>query len=141
MKLFAKLVCLTLAFALCMAIPVGAQTIAPYSSSYIGSYGTSLSETSSTSFRVNFSVTALRKMDELGVDYIDIERSSNGSNWSVVKTYDCDDYSNLIDTNTIYHSGYVTYYNRQSGYQYRAYVHFYAKDGSGSGALGTYAYF
>lgn len=141
MKRFVKLMCLVLIFAMCLAIPVGAEEIAPYASNYFGSYSAYLGAETSSSFEVWFTVTALREMDKLGVDYIDIERSSDGSNWSVVKTYDSSDYSNLMTTNTVYHSGHVTYYNKQSGYQYRAYIEFYAKDGSNSGAHGAYAYF
>jgi len=141
MKRFINVVCLVLVLAMCLAIPVGAQEIAPYASSYFGSYDAYLGAETSTSFQVWFSVTALRKMDKIGVEYIDIHRSSDGVNWSWVKTYDASDYPNLMTTNASYHSGHVTYNNKQSGYQYRAYVHFYAKEGNGSGVLGAYAYF
>ena len=141
MKRFVKVMCLVLVFVTCLAIPVGAEEITPYASNYFMSYSANLEAETSTSFEVWFSVTALRTMDKLGVDYIDIERSSNGSNWTVVKTYDSSDYSNLMKTNAFYHSGHVTYSNKQSGYQYRAYIHFYAKEGNGSSALGAYAYF
>lgn len=141
MKHFAKVVCLVLVFAMCLAIPVGAEQIAPYASNYFMSFSAYLGAETSTSFEVWFSVTALRKMDKLGVEYIDIERSSDGSNWTIVKTYDSSDYPSLMATNTSSHSGHVTYYNKQSGYQYRAYVHFYAKEGVNSGVLGAYAYF
>ena len=140
MKRFVKLMCLVLVFALCLAIPVGAEEIAPYASNYFMSYSTYLSGETSTSFEVWFSVTALRRMDKLGVEYIDILRSSDGSNWTVVKTYDSDDYPNLMTTNTSSHSGHVTYNNKKSGYQYKAYVQFYAKEGVNSGVLGAYAY-
>lgn len=141
MKRFVKLMCLILTFAMCLAIPVGAEEIVPYASNYFMSYSAYLAEETSTSFEVWFSVTALREMDKLGVDYIDIERSSDGRNWSVVKTYDSSDYSNLMTANTVYHSGHVTYSNKQSGYQYRAYIEFYAKEGNGIGSHGAYAYF
>ena len=140
MKRFVKLLCLAMVFAMCLAIPADAEEIAPYSSNYFGSYNAYLSGETSTSFEVWFSVTALRRMDKLGVEYIDIERSSDGSNWTVVKTYDSDDYPSLMDTNTASHSGHVTYTNKQSGYQYRAYVKFYAKEGVNSGVLYAYAY-
>lgn len=140
MKRFVKLMCLMLVFTMCLAVPVGAEEIAPYASSYFGSYNAYLSGETSTSFEVWFSVTALRRMDKLGVEYIDILRSSDGSNWTVVKTYDSDDYSNLMDTNTASHAGHVTYTNKQSGYQYKAFVQFYAKEGNNSGVLGAYAY-
>ena len=141
MNRFVKVICLILIFVMCLAIPVGAEEIAPYASNYFGSYRTFLGAETSTSFQVWFTVTAVREMDKLGVDYIDIERSSDGSNWTTVKTYDADDYSDLMTTNTSSHSGHVTYSQKQSGYQYRAYVHFYAKDGNNSGVFGAYATF
>lgn len=141
MKRYIKLLCLVLAFTMCLAIPAGAEEIAPYASNYFMSYNAYLSGETSTSFEVWFSVTALRKMDKIGVDYINIQRSSDGNNWTTVKTYDSDDYSNLMDTNSSSHAGHVTYTNKQSGYQYRAFVKFYAKEGVNSGVLGAYAYF
>lgn len=140
MNRFVKLICLVLVFTMCLAIPAGAEEVAPYASNYFMSYNAYLSGETSTSFEVWFSVTALRRMDKLGVEYIDIERSSDGSNWTVVKTYDSDDYPSLLATNTFSHSGHVTYTNKQSGYQYRAYVKFYAKEGVNSGVLYAYAY-
>lgn len=142
MRKFSKCVCLILVFALCMAIPVAAEETAPYASSYFTSHNTYLWNKTSTSFEVWFSITAVATMDELGVDYIDIEKSTDGVNWSVVKTYTKEDYPNLIGYNTAYHSGHVTYSNVQAGCQYRAYVKFYAKNSSGGrGYNGAYAYF
>lgn len=141
MKKFVKLVSLMLVFAMFMAIPVSADEVSPYASSYFMSHSTYLREASSSSFKVWFTVTAVGTMTELGVKYIDIERSSDGVNWSVVKTYEKEDYSNLVASNTHYHSGNVTYSNMSSGYQYRAYVSFYAKNSSGTATSGAYSYF
>lgn len=141
MKRFVKLMCLVLVFVLCLAIPVSAEEITPYASNYFMSYDAYLGAETSNSFQVWYSVTALRRMDKLGVDYIDIQRSSDGSNWTVVKTYDSSVYPSLMATNTSYHSGHVNYSNKQSGYQYRAYIQFYAKEGNGIGTHGAYAYF
>ena len=141
MKTFIKCICLIMALVTVMALPASAQEISPYASNYFGSHSTYLWETSDTSFQVWFNVTAVGTMTKLGVNYIDIERSSDGVNWNVVKTYSKENYSNLIASNTYHHSSYVTYSNRQSGYQYRAYVDFYAKNSSGTASYGAYAYF
>lgn len=142
MKRFTKFICLIVVFSLFMALPVAAEEVAPYASNFFMYHDVYLWETSSTSFQIWYDVTAVGTMAELGVDYIDLERSTNGTNWSVVKTYDHDDYSGLVARNTSSHSGYVTYSNRQSGYQYRAYIRLYAKNNSGSvGYNGVYAYF
>lgn len=141
MKKIIKLVSLVLVFALVLAVPVSGTEIAPYASNFFMGHGTYLTEVSSSSFQVWFNVTAVGTMTKLGVNYIDIECSDDGINWSVVKTYTKEAYSNLVASNTVYHSGYVTYSNRQTGYQYRAYVDFYAKNSSGTASYGAYAYF
>lgn len=141
MKSFFKCVSLMLVVVMLVAIPVSAAEISPYASNYFMAHSTYLWETSGTSFQVWFNVTAVGTMSKLGVNYIDIERSSDGTNWSVVKTYTQDDYSNLVASNTHSHSSYVSYSNRQSGYQYRAYVDFYAKNSAGTASYGAYAYF
>lgn len=142
MKRFAAFLCLILALSVCLAIPASAEEAAPYSSIFFGSRDAYLHRTSDTSFQAWFDVTAKRGMAELGADYIDIERSSDGVNWTVVKTYDRDDYPNLIGYNTSNHCAYVTYSNMESGYQYRMYVHLYAKDSNGNSAgSGKYGYF
>ena len=127
-----RLLTLLLAFIMLFTVPASAQEISPYASNFFLGYGANLEEVSGSTFEVWFSVSAVGTMTKLGVNYIDIERSSNGTDWTVVKTYEKADYSSLIASNTGFHSGHVTYSNRQSGNQYRAYVEFYAKNGSGS---------
>lgn len=141
MKRFSQFVCVLLIIAMCFAIPVAAEEIAPYASNYFLGRSGYLWGTSSTSFQVWFEVTAVSTMTKLGVNYIDIERSSDGVNWSVVKTYTKEAYSNLVASNTVDHSGYVTYSEVASGYQYRAYIDFYAKNSSGTAYYGYYAYY
>lgn len=136
-----KMVSFVLACVMLVALPASAAEISPYASNYFMAHGANLEEVSSSSFEVWFTVTAVGTMTKLGVNYIDIERSSDGVNWSVVKTYTKESYSNLVASNTYYHSGHVTYTNKQSGYQYRAYVDFYAKNSAGTASYGSYAYF
>lgn len=142
MRCFVRCVCLILVLVTCLAIPVAAvEEISPYASNFFGYQTAYLCEISGTQFQVWFNVTAVDEMTELGVSYIDIERSSDGENWKVVKTYDKADYSNLVARNTGNHSSYVTYSSASSSYEYRAYVKFYAKNSSGTGYYGYYAYF
>lgn len=139
---FVKLICLVLVLSMCIAVPVNAAEISPYASAYFTSHNTYLWDTSDSSFQIWFIVTAANTMKELGVNYIEVERSSDGVNWSVVKTYTKANNSNFIAYDTTNHSGYVTYSNKQSGYQYRAYIELYAKNYAGGvGYSGTYAYF
>lgn len=140
MKRLTQVVSMILVLAMIMVVPVSAKEISPYASNYFTAHSTYFSEDSSTSFKVWFSITAVGTMQKLGVNYIDIERSSDGANWGVVKTYEKSDYNYLVASNTFSHSGSVTYSNRQSGYQYRAYVEYYAKNASGSATYGVYIY-
>ena len=143
MKRFVKCLCLILVMSLCLAIPVAAaEEPVPFASNFFASRDAYLWRTSSTSCEAWFEVTAVRGMTELGAEYIDIERSSDGVNWRVVKTYDRDDYSNLIKYNTVNHTSYVVFNDMEPGYQYRMYVSLYAKDSSGNqGGSGRYGYF
>lgn len=141
MKRFSQIVCVILVVAICLAVPASALEISPYASGYFLGRSGYLWETSSTSFQVWYEVTAVKTMTKLGVNYIDIERSSDGTNWSVVKTYTKEAYSGLVASNTVNHSGYVTYNNVSSGYQYRAYIQFYAQNSAGTAYYGYYAYF
>lgn len=141
MKRLSKVLAIILVLTTILVVPVSAMEISPYASNYFMGHGAYLEEVSTSSFEVWFSVTAVGTMEKLGVDYIDIECSSDGVNWSVVKTYNKGTYTNLIASNTYYHSGHVTFTEKESGCQYRAYVSFYAKNGSGTASSGAYAYF
>ena len=142
MKRFVKCLCLILALSFCLALPAAAEEAAPYSSSFFGSRDAYLWRTSDTSCQAWFEVTAMRGMTELGARYIDIEESSDGVNWYVVKTYHRSNYSNLIKYNTSNHTSYVTFSEMKPGYQYRMYVELYAEDSSGNvGLSGAYGYF
>ena len=142
MKRFVKCLCLILAMSFCLVIPAAAEEAAPYGSSYFSSRDAYLWRTSSTSCQAWFEITATRGMAELGADYIEIERSSDGVNWSYVTTFDSSDYSNMIANNTSDHCSYVTFSEMEPGYQYRMYVNLYAKDSTGNIATsGKYGYF
>lgn len=142
MKRLLKCLCLILALSFCLAIPVGAEEVAPYSSSFFGSRDAYLWRTSSTSCEAWFEVTAMRGMAELGAQFIEIEESSDGVNWSVVATYNRANYSNLIKTNTGNHTSYVTFSKMKPDCQYRMFVRLYAKDSSGNiGTSSMYGYF
>ena len=142
MKRFIKCLCLILALSFCLAIPAAAEEAAPYASNFFMSRDAYLWRTSSTSCEVWFEVTAVRGMTELGARYIDIEESSDGVNWYVVKTYDRSNYSNLIKYNTSNHTTYVTFNEMKPGYQYRMYVSLFAKDSnSNTASSGKYGYF
>lgn len=142
MKRLVKFLCLILALSFCLALPVAAEEAAPYASNFFGSRDAYLWRTSSTSCQAWFEVTAMRGMDELGAQFIEIEESSDGVNWSVVATYNRSGYSNLIAYNTSDHCSYVTFSKMKPDCQYRMYVRLYAKDSNGNTATSNkYGYF
>ena len=80
-------------------------------------------------------------MDELGASRITVQRrASSSDSWESVKNYYPSSYSQMIDYDQATHAACVSY-TGTAGYEYRAYVEFYAKSGSGTGYTGAYAYF
>lgn len=118
----------------------GAAALAasPRSSSYFMCWDSFLYKTSSTSFDVYFDVVSAGGMDELGVSCIKVQRSTNASKWTTVKTYYPEDYSVMIEEDTGCVYNYVSY-TGSKGYFYRAYVVFYAKNSKGIGEVVDYA--
>lgn len=55
-----------------------------------------------------------------------------------MQTYTKEDDSSMIRCNTSTHASHVTYSDGESGYYYRAYVEFYAKNSSGRGYYDFY---
>ncbi len=138
MKRFTQILCLVLILSLVLAMPAYAAEITPRGSDYFHMRSCYLWEVSSTEFQVWFDVTAVDGMDRLGVETIKVQRSTDGTNWTTVKTYDMDDYPSMTAYNTGTHDGCVTYSNRQAGYSYRAYVLFYAKNSAGTAVYRSY---
>ena len=138
MKRFSQCLCVLLVLLLILATPAfAAESNALRSSDYFMSSSVYLRKTSSTQLQVWFEVSATGGMDELGVSVIKVQRSTDAQNWTTVRTYYKEDYPNMIDTNTSYHSGYVPY-TYSSGYYYRAYVQLYAKNSGGTGYYDCY---
>ena len=140
MKRILKLLSAMLTISLLLTIPVQAQSMEnARASAFFAAYGTDLEKISSTSFRIWFDVDAnLTTMQELGVSEIVVYRSSNKSNWTPVKTYTKDVYSNMIDENSVSYVAYLSYSSAMPGYYYTACVTFYAKNSSGCGYIDEY---
>ena len=132
MKRFTRITCLIIVLSFLVAVPIYATEESQRASSYFSSYRAYCYKASSTNLRVYFSVVATSDMDELGTSTIKVQRSSDGTNWTTVKTYTKENYPQMIDTDTGSHSSYVSY-TAASGYYYRAYVTFYAKNSAGTG--------
>lgn len=139
MKKFIQFICVILIFALVLPMTAFAtEASTRRASEFFWTDSCYLQEMSSTEFRVWFDVTGTDIMDEIGTSVIIVQRSSDGSSWTDVKTYTKESYSQMVAYNTVQHSDYVTYSSAKSGYSYRACVKFYAKNSSGSAGLYRY---
>lgn len=128
--LIAAIMCFT--FAVCATETEGAR-----SSSFFRSSSVYLYKTSGNNFEAWFEVTALGTMTQLGASKIKIQRSLDGVNWTTMKTYEKEDYSQMICNNTVTHDGCVSY-TGTTGYYYRAIVILYAKNSSGTAEMTEY---
>ena len=140
MKKFMRIVCLVLALSLLLVVPTYAEsTVEPRGSAFFASYGTDLYKATSTSFEIWFDVDSnAAMMDVLGVREIIVYRSADQQSWTKMRTYDMEDYPNMVDTYAYSHTVYVTYGYATPGYYYRAYITFYAKDSRGIGERYVY---
>lgn len=138
MRQCVRIVSTILIISLILSIPVYAtEEATPWGSSFFTSYDPYIYYESGSTFEIWFDVVAARRMEELGVNKIKIQVSSDGSNWETATTYYPEDYPQMICENTVFHADYVTY-TGSIGYYYRAYITFYAKNSTGIGEL--YAY-
>ena len=107
-------------------------------SNYFAMTSTYIDWVSDSELEIWFDVVAVGQMDKLGVREIKLQRSTDDSNWTTIKTYKMADYPEMIDQNSAAHADCVTYSNAHSRYYYRAYVEFYAKVGNGTGVYPDY---
>lgn len=127
---------IAIVMALVFLMPVSAsaavpETVQPYASSYLSSYGAYVYLPGNGEVRVYFNVEGTRYMDELGVLFIEIHESTDGANWNWVGTFNHYSASGMLSYNDDYHSGYVSYCG-VAGRYYKAYVCVWGgKDGNG----------
>ena len=134
MKRFSRMVSLLLVVVMVLAVPVAAtENENARASSFFGSSDVYLYQVTSTKFEAWFEVTALGGMDKLGASEIKIQESSDGENWTTVKTCTPTNYSSLIRENTSVHAAYVSY-TGTTGKYYRAKITLYAENSTGTGA-------
>lgn len=138
MKRFARSGCIILVLIMVLAIPVFAtENVETRASSFFGGSSVYLCNVSGTTFEAWFDVTGTGGMDEIGANFIKIQRSIDGENWTTIKTFYKEDYPNLVNTNTVVHAAGVSHTGTR-GYYYRAYIQLYAKNSSGSGVRNRY---
>lgn len=138
MKKLIKGISLILVISMLFAVPVLAEeTTAPYASAFFSRHVTYLYVISGNRIGVWFDVLAKTTMDELGVNSIVMQKSSDGTTWRDIKTFTPANYPVMIATNESYYANGVPYTGTYN-YYYRAKVQFYAKDGNSSGTYTLY---
>ena len=127
-----RIISFVMAIILLLAIPVCAEESSTYSSTFFSAYDSYIAVPSGRTLEIWFDVVGKGEMDEIGVESIELQRSSNGSDWSTVKIFLPEDYPQMICENTGMNYDCVTY-TGSYGYYYRAYVTFYASNSRGWG--------
>lgn len=105
--------------------------VEPRASDYLDSYQTYIYPAGGGEIQVWFDVTADDYMDELGALCVYLYESTDGVNWSWVKTFSHEYYSNMLLEDDIFHMDHVTYQG-VAGRYYKAYVGIWAgRNGAG----------
>lgn len=107
------------------------DTIQPYASNYLSSYTTYICDMGGGDIQIWWEVMGIGYMDELGTLSIRLYESTDNSNWTHVKTFLHENYSQMLSKNDYFHCDYVSYQGNSSRY-YKAYVCIWAgKNGNG----------
>lgn len=137
MRKLTQFVCVILVLACIFPVQVFGLDTDGKASNYFASESCYLDQTSGTTFEIWAEVSGLDIMDEIGTSVIKVQRSTDGSTWTNVKTYTKESYPSMIGKETGAHDCCLTY-TATKGYYYRAYVQFYAKKGTGTATLDRY---
>lgn len=114
-----------LLLAVLLVLPVGAKaaedSIQPRASDYLESYNAYVYSAGWGNIRVYFDVLGTDYLDAIGVLTISVYESKDNATWTCVKTFNHDQYSQMMSYNDDYHTGYVEY-DGTIGRYYKAYV-------------------
>ena len=134
-----RIICVLLVMSLLLALPVSAESEPQTRGSiFFVAHDCFLTRVDSSTFKICFDVLGTGTMYEIGVSSIEVDRSADGENWSLMRTYDAEDYPQKLCENTVTHEGEITYRYANPGYYYRAYITFYARNSRGTGKLYRY---
>lgn len=104
----------------------------PYASKYLTSYSAYVYVTSSGEVQVWFDVMGTGDMDEIGALSIILYESSDGTNWTRVKSFLHESTEDMLFEDDYYVSSHVSWANGSTSKQYKAYVCVWAgKNGNG----------
>lgn len=132
---FIKLIALILVLSLispCAVSAVTTEEITPYASKYLSLYSAYVYVTASGQIQVWFDVMGTGTMDEIGALSIMLYESSDGTNWTWLKTFQHDTTSGMLFYGDDYISSHVSRSGGSTSKQYKAYVCVWAgKNGTG----------
>lgn len=121
--------------ALVMAVSIAScflcASAALESSRYLDSYSVTVTARSTARIIVNVDVDATGYMDEVGATSVTIYRSADGVEFEPVRTYNYEDYPQLMGSGLHFNEDVITYYGIP-GYYYCAEAFIYAADETGS---------
>lgn len=132
---FIKVITICLVLSLVAPVSVNAATsdsVMPLASYYLDSYSAYVYVTSSGTVQVWFDVMGTGDMDEIGALSIILYESSNGTNWTRVKSFLHESTSGMLFEDNYYVSSHVSWTGGSTNKQYKAYICVWAgKNGSG----------
>lgn len=132
-KTLLQLIAVMLSFSIVFSsgLAATANEIAPRASDYLEAYSTYGYAAGLGKVQIWFTVTGVNYMDEIGTLRIQLYESTDGENWTWLKTYQYTSYPEMLGYDKIYHSGHVQY-SGTIGRYYKAYVCIWAgKNGDG----------
>lgn len=114
-----------------MICPVSAMAVEPRASDYLAMYTAYIYPAGWGKVQVWFSVDGTGYMDEIGALEIKLYESRDNETWTWVKTFDFQDYSDMLEYNDYTYTSHVEY-SGTIGRYYKAYVCVWAgKNGDG----------
>ena len=114
-----------------MLLPVQALAVESRASAYLSSYSAYVYNAAWGKIQVWFDVTGVGYIDEIGALEIQVFESKDNSTWTWVKTFEHQDYTDMLGYNDFSHSGHIQH-NGTIGRYYKAYVCIWGgRDGDG----------
>lgn len=130
MKRFVRMIAVLLILgSLCSVAAMAEEEATPWTSLIFEKAFANVYKNSSSEVCCRIEVSTYLQMAKLGVKTVKFQRSVNGTSWSTVKTYSASTTSGMTNTNAYSYTGTLSH-TAFSGSYYRAYVVFYAYDGS-----------
>lgn len=130
-----RVLCVLLAISLITgAASATDDNIQPLASDYLYAYTAYIIDNGNGDLSVRFSVTGSGIMNQIGASSITLQWSTNERNWYTCKTFEPDNYSQMMGSNRLSYANSVSYDGTEGRY-YRASVTFYASDNYGSDSV------